>query len=167
MSSGGRQRVVVLVGLPGSGKSTWLAQQGAVGISSDELRRLLKDDATDQTIHRIVFRLVRQLLRIRIALGLKATYIDATNLTPRERRPYIKIAQTYGCDVEAVFFDVPAAVCRERNLARSRIVPEEAMEKLAARLAPPDVREGFSWVTVVSATDAAAPSPGRPASGAR
>ena len=67
------QRIVVLVGVPGSGKSTWVARQGGVGISSDELRRWLKDDAADQSIHCLVFKLMRDLVRHRLALGVPVT----------------------------------------------------------------------------------------------
>src|SRR3984893_14223895 len=84
-------RIVVLVGLPGSGKSTYLEQMGAAALSSDTLRKLLADDETDQTIHDRVFQALRYLLRQRLALGRAATYIDATNLTPQERKPYVAI----------------------------------------------------------------------------
>jgi len=77
------------------------------------------------------------------------TYIDATNLRPQERRPYLEIGRRHGCVVEAVFFDVPLAVCRERNAKRQRVVPEEALAKMAAKLAAPAVTEGFAKVTVV------------------
>jgi predicted kinase len=59
------------------------------------------------------------------------------------------MGQQYGCDVEAVFFDVPLTVCRERNAGRDRIVPEDALEKMAAKLVAPTEDEGFVKVTVV------------------
>lgn len=140
---------MVLVGLPGSGKSTWLERQGILGISSDWIRQVLADDATDQTIHARVFLTMRYLLRHRLAIGRPISYVDATHLTPEERRPYIQIGRFYGCDVEALYFDVPPEVCRERNVRRSRVVPDDAMARMAAKLVAPDTAEGFVKVTVV------------------
>src|ERR1035441_10001753 len=122
-------RIVVLVGLPGSGKSTYLKQMGVSGLSSDEIRKLLADDETNQTIHVRVFQTLRYLLEQRLAIGRPVTYIDATNLTPEERGPYLAIGRAWECEVEAVFFDVPLDVCLERNAQRQRVVPGEALAK--------------------------------------
>lgn len=140
---------MVLVGLPGSGKSTYLERLGVTALSSDWIRQALADDATDQTIHPRVFATLRYLLRQRLAVGRPVTYVDATHLTVEERQPYVRIAAWYGCDVEALFFDVPLEVCRERNRHRNRVVPDEALEMMAAKLAPPTLEEGFCRITVV------------------
>ena len=142
-------RIILLVGLPGSGKSTYAARLRWPVISSDHLRSLIADDATDQSVHGPVFDAVRYLLRKRLEVGRPLTCIDATHLTPRERRPYFRIAERYGCQVEAVFFDLPVEICQERNRKRDRVVPQQAIERMALKLVAPTVEEGFSRITVI------------------
>ncbi len=142
-------RVIVAVGLPGSGKSTYLAKLGAHAISSDAIRLQLTDDETDQTIHARVFATMRYMLTQRLELGRPVTYIDATNLTPDDRRPFLDLARKYGCEVEALFFDIPLANCKARNTSRTRLVPEHVLDQMAAKLLPPGLEEGFSRIEVV------------------
>lgn len=139
---------MLLVGLPGSGKSTWALGKAGL-LSSDGLRELLADDPDNQNIHALVFRVLRDLLKHRLELKRPVTYVDATNLTPNERKPYFKLADTFGCGIEAVFFDVPLEECIRRNLGRARVVPDEVIRKMAERLVAPVREEGFSRVTVI------------------
>ncbi len=118
-------------------------------ISSDEIRRLLADDPTDQTIHGRVFRAMRFMVAERLRLRRPITYIDATHLTCEERKPYLRLARTAGADVEVLYFDTPLEVCVQRNRGRERLVPEEAIRAMAAKLEPPRTSEGFTRVTVV------------------
>ena len=70
-------------------------------------------------------------------------------MTRRERRQWIKLADWYGAECVAVYFDTPLVVCLERNAGRARVVPAEAMERLTKRLSPPELAEGFASIEVV------------------
>lgn len=142
-------RIILGVGLPGSGKSTYFQKLGAHPISSDAIRLQLADDEADQTIHGAVFATMRYLLRRRIQLERPVTYIDATNITRKDRKPFIRMARRYGCEIEAVYFDIPVEICKQRNSMRGRVVPEHALDLMAAKLVPPSIEEGFSRIEVV------------------
>ena len=142
-----KPRLIILIGLAGCGKSTWAREQGLPTLSSDEMRGVLADDVTDQTIHKQVFETLRYLIRQRVAIGRPVTCVDATHLTPKERRPYFRIK---GCKVEAVFFNVPLQMCHERNQSRDRVVPAHVIDAMYEKMVPPSRKEGFSKITVLT-----------------
>ena len=162
-AKGARGFVVLTIGLPGSGKTTWFKRRGVTPLSSDLLRSLLFDDIAEQRWQGLVFSTLRSLLRARLIAKMPWNYVDATNLSPHERRQWIKMAKSFGYDVQAVFFDVPLEICMERNSRRERTVSDDVMKKMAERLRPPDFKEGFSKITVVRVKGA--PGAGAPAAG--
>jgi len=140
---------VLAVGLPGSGKSSWFKRHNITPLSSDMLRSLLFDDPAEQRFQDLVFSNLRSMLKARLIAHRPLNYVDATNLTPQERQNWIKLAKDFGYEVQAVFFDVPLEVCIERHQRRDRLVPEEVMRKMSAKLKAPTFDEGFSKITVV------------------
>jgi predicted kinase len=141
--------VVLAIGLPGSGKSSWFKRHNVVPLSTDMVRSLLFDDVREQRFQDLVFSNLRSMLKARLIAKRPMNYVDATNLTPQERQHWIKLAKDYNYEVHAVFFDVPLEVCLDRHQRRDRVVPEDVMRRMAAKLKPPSFQEGFAKITVV------------------
>ncbi len=141
--------VVLAIGLPGSGKSSWFKRHNVVPLSTDMVRSLLFDDVREQRFQDLVFSNLRSMLKARLIAKRPMNYVDATNLTPQERQHWIKLAKDYNYEVHAVFFDVPLEVCVERHQRRDRVVPEDVMRRMAAKLKAPAFEEGFAKITVV------------------
>src|SRR5271157_2457233 len=81
--------VVLSIGLPGSGKSTWFKRHNILPLSSDMVRILLFDDVTEQRYQDLVFSTLRSMLRARLLARRPWNYVDATNLSPHERRSWV------------------------------------------------------------------------------
>jgi predicted kinase len=141
--------VVLAIGLPGSGKSSWFKRHNIAPLSTDLLRGLLFDDPQEQRFQDLVFSNLRSMLKARLIAHRPMNYVDATNLSAHERHSWIKLAKDYGYEVQGVFFDVPVETCMERNQRRQRKVPEDVMRRMSAKLRPPTFEEGFSKITVV------------------
>ncbi len=141
--------VVLAIGLPGSGKSSWFKRHNIHPLSSDLLRELLFDDAQEQRFQDLVFSNLRSMLKARLIARRPMNYVDATNLTSHDRHSWIKLAKDYGYDVQGLFFDVPVEICMERHQRRGRVVAEDVMRKMAGKLKPPAFEEGFTKITVV------------------
>lgn len=141
--------VVLTIGLPGSGKSSWFKRNNITPLSSDMIRALLFDDPDEQRFQDLVFSNLRSMLRARLVARRPMNFVDATNLTPHDRHSWIKLAKDYGYEAQALYFDVPLEVCLERNQRRQRTVSEDIMRKMAAKLKAPTFDEGFAKITVV------------------
>ena len=127
--------LIVLVGISGSGKSTWANQQFSQSqiLASDHFRATLTDDAENLECSKDVFDLLESLVNLRLKYE-KLAVIDATNLKRSARKPWLEIARRHMVPAILVYFDVPPEACIERQKDRARTVPEEVIRRQAESL---------------------------------
>lgn len=136
--------LILVIGLPGSGKSTWvrnnflydrLYRGGITMLSSDDVRKQLFKDENDQTHNEEVFQYIKDTAVSKLELGHKVI-IDATNLTRKSRKAitdYVeqKISGFYDFGyIRFVVIATPYFKCLENNRKRSRQVPEEVITRM-------------------------------------
>ena len=156
------QKVCMLIGLPGSGKSTWakdilegtnyLYVNLSSGLSSnfklfssDNYREKLCGDVNCQDNNQKVFDTLYDDLIEYIKNGGSAIY-DATNINRKSRKTLLHRLQDLHIEdliVQGVVFATPIEKCIERNNARDRKVPEEVIHSMACRFELPLTNEGF------------------------
>ena len=112
-------KLIMLVGLPGSGKSTKaeeLRKQGFIVHSSDAIRNELNLHSLDDT------QKVFDILHERILEDMKDNkdiVYDSTNLTIRRRRKFLKLIRDFDYEKICYVIDTPIKVCKIRNSKRT------------------------------------------------
>ena len=111
--------LVVLVGVTGSGKSTFARAhfKPTEVISSDFCRGLVADDENDQSATPAAFELLHYIAGQRLASG-RLTVVDATNVQPEARRELVMLARAHDVLPVAIVLDLPEKLCAERNASR-------------------------------------------------
>ena len=112
--------LVVLVGVSGSGKSTFARKhfKATEILSSDYCRGLVSDDENSQAATTDAFDVLHFIARKRLAAG-KLTVVDATNVQPEARKPLVQLARDFHCLPVALVLDVPERVAHARNQTRA------------------------------------------------
>ena len=145
--------LVVLVGPSGSGKSTFARRHflPTEVISSDYCRGLVADDENDQAATKAAFEVLHFIVGKRLAAG-RLTVVDATNVRPEDRKPFIQLARAHHMLPVALVLNLPEALCQERNLSRPgrdfgpHVIRNQRQELRRALRGLQ--REGFRHVTV-------------------
>ena len=129
--------VVLVCGLPGSGKSHFAAEH---------FRDTGRNRVNRKELHRLLFEMIH--------FGGEWTEaqfdaIDDFLVKHVERKRYVTIAQQMPKSIGVIFLHTPAATCMERNLARPDPVPERVIPNLAAAIDLPRAEEGFRGILVL------------------
>ncbi|MCR6491633.1 polynucleotide kinase-phosphatase [Cellulomonas sp. P24] len=148
--------LVVLVGVSGSGKSTFAARHFGrfEVISSDFCRGLVSNDENSQAATKAAFEVLHVIVGKRLDAGL-LTVVDATNVQPEARKSLVTLAREHDALPVAVVLDLPEDVCLERNAGRTdrdlgTHVIRRQHQQLRRSLRSLG-REGFRTVHVLSA----------------
>lgn len=144
-------RLYTMVGVPGSGKSTWATSHPeCMVVSTDAIRKELFGDESEQKDGALVFEIAYARLAQAVALRHDVIF-DATNLKRRSRAELFK----HFPNVEhiAVYINTPFPLCKKRNRNRARQVPVSVIRRMFYQLEPPTLEEGFSQIIEIKEKD--------------
>lgn len=146
--------LVILIGLQGSGKSTFARQHFAPTeiLSSDEFRARMCNDPASQSNNGPALEQLMATLRRRLSNKV-TTVVDATNVRRDQRSELLDTACQQAVPAVAILLDIPVDRCRERIAERARIIRDEVLDDHAAQwpqVVDDVAREGYSAVHVLT-----------------
>ena len=146
----------ITVGLPGSGKSTYvknfIKDKEIEYLSSDSLRAVYGKSEEDQTVTPLVFGHIKRKVDEFLKDG-KNVLVDATSVNRKERSDYINTAKKYGAKVVAIVFKMDRQGLIDRNKKRGeeggRVVPDWVIDKMLNKFEEPSYDEGIDVMIYV------------------
>lgn len=144
-------KLIFLIGLPGSGKSTYankyLAEDCKI-LSSDGIRKELFGDENNQENNQLVFRTLYERAKQFLKQG-KNVVIDATNVNTEERKKSLENFKDFEVKRIAIVINTPLEKCIQQDKQRERNVGSAVIYKFAKIFSMPTKQEGFDEVIVV------------------
>jgi predicted kinase len=144
-----RSEVVLMSGLPGSGKDTWIQTHLPAWnvISLDDIRRELKIAPTGN--QGVVIQQARERARVFLRKGENFIW-NATNLSRQIRAQCIDLFASYSARVRIVYVETTEQKLFQQNRERENAVPATVMQKMFGRWEVPDLTEAHEVELVVS-----------------
>ena len=147
--------LLVAVGIPGCGKSTWweaakeikAIPKNRIRINMDTIRKDLTGSENDQTRNSEVAAIAKMNLEAALSNGIEVIYWDNTSAKRKYRRDLVEAGKKAGYKTVAVWFNVPFELCLERNNNRERVVPESVLRAMYNSIGGgPDYEEGWDEI---------------------
>lgn len=136
-----KQTLILTVGLPRAGKSTWARQSGFPIVNPDAIRLALHGQAFFGPAEPFVWAMARLQVRSLFLAGHPVVVLDATNTTPKRREEWLD----HGWEIRFKTFDTPVEVCLERARCGGREDLVPVIQRMAEALSIPDP-EDFPWI---------------------
>ena len=152
----------MLIGVPGSGKSTWLTQRLPANIAIVSTDYYIEKIAnalgkTYGSIFQDTIGVATKWMSEQINTVTKACIDlawDQTNLSMKSRRHKLNLLRDAGYDVVAVAFEIPTAELerrrKEREVATGKVIAASVLEEMGKTYTRPTRLEGFHKVIIVS-----------------
>ena len=118
--------LILTVGLPKSGKTTWAQRQLQPVVNPDAIRLALHGQAFVREAEPHVWAIARTMVRHHFAYGHNAVILDATNLTQERRAEWVSPKEW---ELQFVVFDTPKDTCVVR--AAELGFPIDVIERMA------------------------------------
>ena len=132
-----RPTLFVLIGVSGSGKSTFAKTFSITGgvrvVSADEIRGMLYGDESVQKDGKRVFEVAYMNARCHLS-HCRNVIFDATNTTKAGREKLLDALKRSDCRKVAVLCMTDIDTCIKRNARRDRVVPEHVIRRQYAQL---------------------------------
>lgn len=146
-----RPTLILLVGIPGSGKTTYAEEYievcgNTLHLSSDKIRAELWGNEATQGDNNEVFSLMQSRAIDALNNGQSVIY-DATNITRKDRSYIISICPKF-VKIECHIVWAPIETCIERDAARERTVGKAVIDKMLKRFQAPYYDEGIDEIKV-------------------
>lgn len=144
-------KLIILCGLPGSGKSTYAKfMENAIVISTDEIRKKINGDASNQDNANLVFDIAFNKIRYYlINKEYENVVFDATNINYKRRIDIVNRFRKYADSIECHFIWATYEECLERNSKRDRVVPEEVIKRMYFNFYVPQDFEGYDKIKLI------------------
>lgn len=139
--------VLLMSGLPGTGKDTWIARYAAdmPMISLDAIRRekRISPKADQGQVANIAREQAKEYLRRH-----QSFVWNATNITKQMRDPLVALFESYHARVRIVYVETAWQTLLSRNASRADTVPQSAIEKMLDKTVLPEPREAqtVEWI---------------------
>lgn len=143
-----KQVLIVLCGIPASGKSTYaemLEESGFKRVCTDLIRKELYGDESIQGNYVRVFETAYHDIKEYGCMGENVVF-DATNINRTNRRKIIKEMQPYFDILICKYFSTPYYLCNQRNQQRARQVPNSVLLRMHKNFQTPNFEEGWDYV---------------------
>lgn len=144
-------RLIFLIGLPGSGKTTYAKNNlsDCEILSSDRIRGELLGDENCQADNKLIFSTLYKRAKDFLQSG-KDVVIDATNVKLNERQKALNQFKDFLVKRIAIVINTPVKECIERDKNRERTVGKSVIYKLKKIFAKPTKEEGFDEIIYIN-----------------